>query len=182
MSGIIYRINNNDIITYISSLNWNKFALDNSGFISIEENVLNKNIWDFISDPETSQIYKMLLDKVRVTGQNISVPFRCDAPEYRRFFIMEIKKAKKNLIQFNSIIKKIEKRKSIKLLENEISRSNQFLKICSWCKKIEVLHENKWVEVEEAIIKLELFKLEKLPMLTHTMCPRCFEEMENLAH
>lgn len=181
MSKIIYKINNNDIITNISSSSkWNKFAIDNSGEKSIAKNVLNHNLWNFISDPETSEIYKMLLDKVRVTGKTISIPFRCDAPECRRFFVMEIKKPKKNLIEFNSILKKIEQRECVALLKTDTPRSKDLLRICSWCKKIELPNEKKWVEVEEAIIKLELFNQAKLPMITHTMCQHCFEKTETL--
>lgn len=178
MSEIIYKINNNDMITYISSSTWKEFASENEGSDLLEENILNKSIWNFISDQDTSEIYNLAVDKVRVTGEKISIPFRCDAPEYRRLFIMEIKKPQKDIVQFNSILKRIESRTSVKFLESKTERTDDLLKICSWCRKVEIPHTSNWVEVEEAVVRLELYKLEKLPMITHTICNHCYEKLE----
>ena len=90
---------------------------------------------------------------------------------------MEIAKPKKNVVLFNSVIKKTEYRLPVKLLEEKTERSSEFLKVCSWCKKLEIPHDKSWVEVEEAAIQIELHKLKKLPMMTHSICPVCNEEM-----
>lgn len=177
MSDIIYRIDNNDMITYISVPPWDEFALENKGEDIIEENIINKSIWSFIADAETAHIYQMIIDKVRVTRKKISIPFRCDAPDKRRLFIIEVDKHGKNSVNFQSRLRKEEKRESIQAFETDAIRSEEFIRVCSWCKKVYVPHLNKWVEVEEAIIKLKLYSMEKLPRLTHTICDPCRQKL-----
>ena len=37
--------------------------------------------------------------------------------------------------------------------------------------------ENRWLEVEEAVLALRLFESSVLPLLNHTICEVCYEEM-----
>lgn len=183
MTSIIYKINNNDRIISISSETWNKFAIDNQGNHILEENVLHREIWDFITDMETAEIYRIVVDKVRITNKPVKLPFRCDSPEYRRLFTMEISRPEKNIILFDSKIERIEERQPVKLFEHRINKSDNFLKVCSWCKKVEIDPQKEWVEVEDAVINLNLHKIQILPQITHAICPKCHEKiMKDLAN
>ena len=42
------------------------------------------------------------------------------------------------------------------------------------CKKIAIT-ENEWVEIEVGLKKLKVFEEQKLPGLTHGLCPACYE-------
>ncbi len=64
---------------------------------------------------------------------------------------------------------KIEHRDSIPLLDGRLETTNDYVAICSWCKKIRV--EDRWCEAEEAITRLGL--LNETPGLTHGICPAC---------
>jgi hypothetical protein len=176
MASLTYKINKDDEIIYISS-GWDNFALENSAEENKEKHVLGKKLWNFISDPETCQIYMMLVEKVRRTKSALKVPFRCDSAEFRRFLYMEIKEDENLNIEFSSVLEKIEKREKVRLLEANIERSSDFIRICSWCKKVYLPDDDKWVEVEEAVKKMNLFDKKVLPMLTHTMCDNCFKEL-----
>ncbi|MCB9480636.1 MAG: hypothetical protein H6680_02255 [Desulfobacteraceae bacterium] len=176
MASLTYRINSNDEIIYVSSA-WDKFAEENQGKENQSSLVLKQKLWDFISDPETAQIYLMLVEKVRKNKKTVKVPFRCDTSEFRRFLYMEIKEMDNGIIEFNSILEKIEKREKVLLLEKNVERSNEFIKICSWCKKVYIENEDCWYEVEDAVKKMNLFGKKRLPMLTHTMCDKCFKEL-----
>lgn len=176
MASLTYRINENDEIIYISP-GWDRFAIENCGEENKRTRVIKRKLWEFISDPETCHIYKMLVEKVRKTKKSVSVPFRCDSPEYRRFLHMEIKEAENGIIEFHSVLEKVEKRKKVRLLESDVERNSQFIKICSWCKKVYFENEKEWVEVEEAVKRMNLFDKKTLPMLTHTMCDLCFKEL-----
>jgi hypothetical protein len=90
---------------------------------------------------------------------------------------MEIKEDENLNIEFSSVLEKIEKREKVRLLEANIERSSDFIRICSWCKKVYLPDDDKWVEVEEAVKKMNLFDKKVLPMLTHTMCDNCFKEL-----
>ena len=47
--------------------------------------------------------------------------------------------------------------------------------MCAWCKKADV---GGWVEVEEAVRRLQLFDQARLPRITHGVCPACKETFE----
>jgi hypothetical protein len=47
------------------------------------------------------------------------------------------------------------------------------LTMCGWCDRF--LVDGEWVEVEEAVARLGLFELPKLPSIDHGVCPDCTE-------
>jgi hypothetical protein len=51
-------------------------------------------------------------------------------------------------------------------------RSGEFLKVCSWCKKINIPGQG-WGEIEAAITVLDLFGHHTTPQMTHTICDSC---------
>lgn len=176
MASLTYRIDSEDRIVFISP-GWDNFADENFGQTSKSHNILGKKLWEFIKDPQTSQIYIMLVEKVRKTGEKIKVPFRCDSPEFRRYLFMEIKELEGGIIEFNSILEKVERREKVRLLEEDVERSSDFVKVCSWCKKVYFEQDKKWYEVEDFVQKMNLFSEQILPMLTHTMCDSCFRQL-----
>lgn len=166
----MYRIDAEDKIINVNE-EWLSFASEN-GTQFTNDLITKKTLWDFISDQETVHLYKIMLQKVRQKKKRLKVPFRCDSPSVRRFMVLEMFSPDGGSVDFSSHILKQEKRKSIKLLESNVERSNKTVRMCSWCKKMKV-SETTWVEVEEAVQTLNLFELEKFPILTHTICPEC---------
>jgi len=69
-----------------------------------------------------------------------------------------------NLVQIQNRIIKLECRKPVDILAGYQDRSDESLSICSFCKKIKV-HEDKWHEIEDAIISLNLQGSYPLPAL-----------------
>ncbi len=170
----VYRINGDDKITYVSD-NWNKFAKDNGASKScLSSFVLNKSLWDFIENTETIYLYKLLVEMIRTKKKSITIPIRCDAPDLRRFIEIIIKPLPENYVEFSSQIIGIEQRDFLQILDKTIDRSEDFVTICSYCKKIEV-SENEWLDTEKAVEFLGLFKSTKLPQLTHSACPVCYK-------
>lgn len=168
----IHRINSEDKITYVNS-DWLAFAAENGAGDLSFNTVLDKPLWNFISDPQTRYLYQIILEKVRTAQVELQIPNRCDSPDCRRFMEMKIQTPFEGIAEFSSRILKLEKRVYLKLLDRRVDRSTEFLKMCGWCKKVSV--RSKWLEVEEAIGHLDLFEALKLPQLTHTICPVCFE-------
>jgi hypothetical protein len=91
---------------------------------------------------------------------------------------MEIFPLNHELIGFRSCILKEEPREPVALLDPVAVRSDELVKICSWCKRVQLDH-SEWVEVEEAVARLGLFHANQLPGLTHGMCPSCYEDYVN---
>lgn len=54
-------------------------------------------------------------------------------------------------------------------------RSEDLLRVCGWCKKVDV--GGRWKEVEEAVPLLGLFEQTLLPHLTHGICEDCYHGM-----
>jgi hypothetical protein len=170
----IYRIDQNDAIFFINDA-WLFFAQENNTSQLSSDAVLNKSLWSFVSGPETQHLYGVMLDKVRVGQRPIKVPFRCDAPECRRYMELKIYPLPHKGLEFRTRILKLEPRDSVKVLETAIDRSSSFIRMCSWCKKVYSGEQFGWVEVEEAMRILNLFSAAKLPRITHGMCPDCYE-------
>jgi hypothetical protein len=114
----------------------------------------------------------MLLNRVRHHRQPLYFSFRCDAPHLRRFMQMEISSLAASGVALNSCIVREEPREPVALLDPDTAHSDDFLKICSFCKKVK-LEDDGWAEVETAIERLHLFDVDKLPALTHGICPPC---------
>lgn len=173
-NGYIYLIDETDRIVNVSD-NWLLFAQENEADASCHpEAIMNKPIWDYISGMETQYLFKVTLEKVRATDKPVVLPFRCDAPDMRRYLELRITPADQKCIEFTSYIVREEARERVELLETDMPRSDEILKMCSMCKKIN-LSGGDWVEVEIAVATLKLFEQLKLPQISHGLCPECFE-------
>lgn len=170
-----YTIDSQDCFVEISD-NWDGFALANEGEEFIREKILRHSLWEFIANQETIQLYEALLKKVRNQKISVEFPFRCDAPECRRFMKMRIEPLPSSKVIFKSRIKREESRDPIILLAPGTDRNEQILQICGWCKNIKC--DNHWLPLEEALIELELMEKRTLPKLSHGICESCRQLIE----
>jgi hypothetical protein len=173
-SPLRYKINPSDHIISVNDA-WLAFAHNNDGDMLTREGVINHLLWDFIVDEETANLYSIMLEKVRA-GETIRFKFRCDSAQSRRFMKMEISLLADKSVQFESRIIREESREAVKLLDVKVVRTQEFLTICGWCKKLKNL-EGSWVEIEEAIADRELFHKKEIPKLTHGICSVCYENV-----
>jgi hypothetical protein len=176
---ITYHIDKDNRIILLSD-EWEHFAVKNNASHLTVGAVLNNTIFDFIADSRCQLLYQMLIDRCRIEQRNLKFPFRCDAPEYRRFMLMEISPLKDGAIVFKSCIVREESREPVPILDVNTGRSDEFLKICSFCKKIEV--DNNWLDVENAIESLDLFNENIFPHLSHGVCQMCYENVSKELH
>lgn len=173
MNSYVYIIDRNDLILSVSD-NWALFAEENKAIQSCHPiAVINKPIWNFLGGDETHFIYKLLIEKVRANFVSLKLPFRCDAPDKRRYLDLLITPIQEKQIKFTSYIRREEVREPVELLKTGIKRSGEFIRMCSMCKKIEVTTDY-WEEVETAVISLMLFEKHELPRITHGLCTGCF--------
>jgi hypothetical protein len=156
---------------------WLSFARENAAPGLTAQAVLDQPLWRFIADPETTYLYKQIFAKIRSGKSPVRIPFRCDSPECRRFMEMKLSLLAGDSIEFLSKILKLEFRDPVALLDPVAERSEESLKICSWCKKI-FLPQAGWVEIEEAIRVLDLFAGPQFPQLTHGICHACLAPVE----
>lgn len=170
-----YRIDRNDVITHISP-NWSAFARTNRWTTEPgADNIVGNVLWDFFQGDEIRHLFEQLFRKARSGTSIRPISFRCDSPQERRFLPLLIFPLADGPLEVASKIIRSEFRDAVSLLDNDAPKSGDLLKICSMCKKIAVDLQT-WVEIEEGLQRLRLFEVEKMPRLTHGVCPDCFRQ------
>lgn len=173
---IVYCIDGHNKLVDIRE-GWDDFARANNARSLSRDAVLNKPLFDLMSDPQCVHLYKLLIERVRHRGHAISFNFRCDSPDKRRFMRMEmIPEAHNNHVCFKSTVQKEESRLPVILLNVDVRRSTDTALVCSWCKQVKVA-EGQWLEIEAAIDELGLFHAQPVPRISHGMCPACLKSV-----
>lgn len=167
----IYRVDAKDRIVFANAA-WYDFATENGAAILLPEAVVGVSLWSFVCNAETKQLFAVLLKKVRDSGHSVTLPYRCDGPDCRRFMELKISRETSEEIEFRSRIVRLELRPWVRLLQDQVERNDKLLSMCGWCKKV-ALRKDHWVEVEEAVNVLQLFDAARLPQITHGICPKC---------
>ncbi|MDF3130751.1 hypothetical protein P0Y35_16190 [Kiritimatiellaeota bacterium B1221] len=167
----ILKIDSNNKIKYFNQP-WLDFAKENEGG-PVAENYIGHLLESFIANQEVWHIYEIAINQVRAgTKGEVLWSFRCDSPACRRFMKMQISKDEEGLVEFKSHIYKEELRSPARLLDPHSPRTQKYITMCSWCKKVQ-LDTGEWVEVERAVEALHLFGNVALPQFTHSICPDC---------
>jgi len=178
MRQFICRVDAEDRIAFVDA-SWAAFAKENGAPALTAECVRGASLWNYVSENATQEFYRIFMRKVRATGRTIVVPFRCDGPECRRFMEMAIMSLGAGALEFRSVLLREEARLRVDLLDPDFPRTEQWLTLCAWCKKVKAA---KWVEVEEAVRELGLFEQARLPQITHSVCPACEQAFESAVH
>ena len=153
---------------------WLEFAQANEGGDLCEDRVIRRPLFDFVADLDTVHVYRLLLDRVRSSGDAIVVPFRCDSPGCRRDMVLRMVGTGDGHVAFESLLLRAEPRDYVALLDSTIKRKGaHFVKVCGWCKQVRIA-DDLWLEVEEAIARVPFFTRDEGLQITHGMCPACF--------
>ncbi|MDA1184883.1 MAG: hypothetical protein O2930_09595 [Acidobacteria bacterium] len=112
------------------------------------------------------------------TGRAIVFPFRCDSPTLRRFLDFKIEPRYPSGLRVETTLARTEARASVALLEQRPRHGGDLLRMCGWCKSVDV--EGRWCEVEDALAAMRLFERDLLPDVTHGICPPCSDRMHQL--
>lgn len=166
-----YSIDSQDRLITANS-EWDAFALENYAPQLTFERIKYASIWDFIYDPETRHIYRLILEKVRKSSVSVLFPFKCDSPDRRRFMEMEILPLNESGVQFNTVLVREEERAPVRLLDAFAERGEKIIRMCSWCKCV-ILEDGNCIDMEEAARRPDLFNEPRLPQLNHGTCAAC---------
>lgn len=171
---IMYRVNDRDEIVFVNE-EWLRYSLDNQTFDLTPDKVSGKSLWSFVTDETTQHLYREMMRQVR-RGEAVTFTIRCDSAECRQLLEMTVSLLSSGEIQFETRTVWTEKREPQPLLESDAARSDELLRMCGWCKRVDV-GENVWEEVENATVRLNLFNRQSLPQLTHGICHSCYAGM-----
>lgn len=158
---------------------WSAFALENGAPELVAPAPIGRSVFAYVADATTSHLYQSIFETVARTGVPVVLPIRCDAPALRRFLELTVERPPgRSGVRVRSTLVRTEAREPLPLLDRTRSLSDQILRMCSWCKVVDVA--GRWRSAEEAVATLRLFEREQLPVITHTMCPDCYRRIEAL--
>ncbi len=175
---IRYELDNADRLIAIDD-GWRAFARDNGAGGLDGDAVLGQEIWHFIGDSATQIIYRLMFDAVRTRLRPITVFLRCDGPRVRRLYALTCAPSPRLGLQMTSRSVREEPRPYVSLLDNQVSRSDERVTVCSWCKKIRS-GDGDWTEIEHVA---DRFDAARPPQLDHQVCPDCqLETLKDIRH
>jgi len=134
---------------------------------------LGRSLWDYVSGEDLKKVQRLLLRRIRDETGDVELPFRCDGPDVRREMDIRIKAGSGGrAVLFSAKVRAEEEREAPQpLFDPAAPRGPERLAMCGWCDRFEV--DGEWVEVEEAVRRLELFDRPEMPSLSHGICPDC---------
>jgi hypothetical protein len=172
-----YQVDAQGRITFVDE-RWMAFARENAAPRYADTATLyGMPLLSFICDSTTKHIYTVLMDRVRRERVTMRVPFRCDAPDRRRWLELTLTPQPDEGIAFESRTLRVEPRERVVITE-QARGAEALMRMCSWCKRVAVPGA-AWVEVEEAVARLRLFGDEDVPQITHGICPGCVTRFED---
>jgi hypothetical protein len=158
-------------------LAWSEFAVANGAPELVPPpGPVGQSVFTCIQDPTTADLYRRLFGSVLRTGRSVVLPFRCDSPALRRFLEMEILPGGLFGLQVQTRVLRVEAQPHVALLDPAARRAGALLRMCGWCKAVEVA--GRWLDVAEAVVALRLFERDTMPGMTHGICPPCYDRAE----
>ncbi len=173
---LVYRIDAANRIVWVNEA-WSEFARANHGESVMPAQILGHDLLTSFADGTVRQLYANMIQHVR-TGRTVRFDYRCDAPDKRRTFTMEIRPRPDGEVEFLSSLRHETPRAPVVLLKPGMPRDKErFIRLCGWCQCV-AMPDGRWLPVEEAVVELHLLEVAVLPRITHGMCPACHERME----
>ncbi len=173
-----YRVDSLDCIVWVDP-SWVEFARSNGAPELGADRILGHRLSEFVSGDEVRHLWGLVLQRVREEERPVTLPFRCDSPDRRRFMELDLAPLGDGRVELRARLLREEARDRVALLDSRVPRSDDVLPICSQCKRIQT-PEDEWIEVEEGIQELDLFGAGLLPRLTHGLCDPCHASFENI--
>lgn len=173
----IYLLNAADQIVAVND-EWVDFALENGAPELSRKNVIARTIWEFIVDPDTCYIYRLVLDEVRTRQREVTVTYRCDSPTVRRYMQLTCRPRRDDAVEIRSRMVREEPVEHIDLWDRDVPRTEDFIRACAWCKSVMVA-EGEWLPVEAAVSELGPLGRRAVPQISHSICPECHLEKLN---
>jgi hypothetical protein len=169
---VIYRLDSRDCLLAMNR-RWSTFAKENGAPELVGDQLIGEPVWRYVEGVDVTRIYREVFWRVREQRIQVVFPFRCDSRDMRRDMLMKVLPKENNELEIQCLTKSV-LRQSSPDTEDEpcpIDPATELLRMCSWCKSVNL--EDRWIALEVAIKRLNLFGRTNVPQLTHTICPDC---------
>lgn len=152
---------------------WLEFAAANDApELATTSRLLGSSVFAYIADATTAALYRLIFERVRRTQMPLVLPLRCDSPALRRYLSIEISPAAEQGLCLRTSVIRLEPRSPVPLLDLGGEREEAPVRMCSWCKAVDV--SGRWCEAEQAVAEWRLFERPRLPRISHGICPACY--------
>lgn len=170
-----YAIDRHDVVVAIGG-DWDAFAESNEA-PELAGSAARTPLWDSIADDQLRDLWRAAVDAVRATGRPASIPFRCDAPDVRRWYRMDLSPGDDGGVHFRSELTFEMERPALEVLRREVPRDDELptVQVCSWCAKAS--NGAGWRPIEELLASARLLEADPPPPVSYGICPGCQDEM-----
>ena len=170
-----YRIDRDDVVVAVGA-DWVEFARENEAH-ELAAAPTGRTLWDSIDDESLRDLWRAAVAKVRSSATPITLPFRCDGPNARRWFEMTLTPLDDDAVCFRSELVFEMARPELPVLLRHVERDDDagVVEICTWCASGN--DGGVWRPVEELLSRQRLLEADPPPAVTHGICPDCVEEM-----
>ena len=151
---------------------WDEFARRN-GADRLAEPLPGRVLWSYFAGPDLTEVWRALVARVRAEGAGITVPFRCDAPDAKRWFEMVVSPERDGAVRFHTTLVFEEPRPAIALLADSVERDELRppVSVCSWCGRAQ--HGGAWQELDDLVRAARMLEEPPAPPLERVVCPEC---------
>jgi hypothetical protein len=173
-----YRLAADDSIAWVDD-DFRAFARANDA-PELVDGVVGRSLFDFVDGLVVTELWRLLLGRVRSSGTPVELPFRCDSPGLRRYMAVRLSPREGGEVDFLSKVMRMEWREPVGLLgrDRRGGSGDELVRVCSWCCRVAA---PEWVEVETAAERLRLLEESYVVALTHGICDRCVAEVADVA-
>jgi hypothetical protein len=161
------------------------YAIDRSGIITsvddgfrdlarahgqpdLADNAVGRPLTAFVAGTRPRALQEALIARAHASGRPLELRYRCDAPEMRRFAVLEITPEPDGGTTFTTWFESVEERERQPLLDYSEPRGDRTIWLCAWCNRFDL---GGWREVEDAAPRLA--KAGPLPKVEHSVCDIC---------
>lgn len=174
MGPLVYRIDAFDRIVAVNDA-WDFFAKANGGWVLRRPEIYGRLLLDFVSDDAVRAIYAAIIKEARA-NRPVCFEYRCDAPEWRREFRLQVTGMPSQDVEFVSTVLREERRVALPIFSAPKSPRG-FVRMCSWCHAV-ALDPGSWVALETVLADPRLFETNQ--SVSHGICPICADKMMSM--
>lgn len=171
MGRLEYRIDAFDRLVAVNEA-WDRFANANGGGAIGSQHICGRRLLDFVSDDAVRAIYAAIIKEARA-NRPVCFNYRCDAPEWRRDFRLEVSGGPQQEVQFVSTLLREERRAPLPIFAAPRSPRG-LVRMCSWCHAV-AMEPGAWQPLETALVDGAV--LEPCAGVSHGICPSCADKM-----
>ncbi|MEQ8329208.1 MAG: hypothetical protein RH859_01970 [Longimicrobiales bacterium] len=171
---VSYRVDAEGVLVATGG-DWTAFAEEAGAPELRSDLVVGRPLDDFVSGRKTRAVYRALRERITDTGRPVTFPYRCDAPELRRWMTMEMRPLPGGQTLFRTWPTAVESRPAAPVGHRKGSKGRRLL-MCGWCKR--VVLGSAWYEIEDALARSPLHDGATSLRVNHGICARCRTDLD----